>query len=65
MDIDHRAIAIETYNRFWELLEMESPTVEHHTELLTAALLLDTTGSTPEVPRRMSSPIGWLRGRRA
>ncbi len=38
MDIDHRAIAIETYNRCWELLELQSPAVEHHTELLTAAL---------------------------
>jgi hypothetical protein len=38
MSIDHRAIAVATYNRCWELLELQSPTTEHHTELLTCAL---------------------------
>lgn len=37
MSTDHRALAVSTFNRCWDLLETESPTVEHHTELLTVA----------------------------
>lgn len=37
MTLEHRALAVSTFNRCWDLLETESPTVEHHTELLTAA----------------------------
>lgn len=38
MPIDHRSIAVATFNRCWELLELQSPTSEHHVELVTCAL---------------------------